>query len=78
MLALQAGLGESTDCSKALSRETVAKLGDAPTCQFKVSSELTVTLGSQATILPNGTSHPDVISVASNSISSASGKRDQS
>lgn len=70
---MQGNLGLSTNCSKVLSQETVGKLGYGATCQFRVSSELAVTLGSQATILPNGTASPDVMSLAPNTIQSAAG-----
>ena len=56
-----------------LSRDTVAKLGEGAACRFRVSSGLTVTLGGQSTILPNGTVSPDVIALAPNTISSATG-----
>ena len=70
---LQGYLGQSTACSAVLSNATLAKLGNGPACRFLVPSMLTITLGSQATILPNGTARQDVLSLADNAIGSAAG-----
>ena len=66
-------MGTATDCTRVLDFATVAKLGSGPSCQFLTPSVLTITLGSQATILPNGTAQPDVVSLAQDTIGSAAG-----
>ena len=66
-------MGTSMDCTRVLDAVTVGKLGSGPSCQFLTPSVLTITLGSQATILPNGTGQPDVISLAQNTVGSAAG-----
>jgi len=73
MFRLQGSLGLSADCSLILAAATVVKLGRGPSCEFKISSSLTITLGSGATILPAGTASPDVISLAPNVVGSATG-----
>ena len=70
---MQGSLGLSRDCSPILAAATVAKLGTGPSCQFRLSSALTITLGSGATILPAGTANPDVISLAPDVVGSATG-----
>ena len=70
----QGNIGLSTNCSKLLSQETAAKLGVGAVCRFRVSSEIAITLGSRATILPSRTAAPDVIRLAPSAIASASGQ----
>lgn len=66
-------MGTSLDCARVLDAATVELLGAGPLCRFTSSAVLTITLGSEASIQPVGTSAPDALGLLANAIGSAAG-----
>ncbi|QDZ25793.1 hypothetical protein A3770_19p83110 [Chloropicon primus] len=66
-------MGSSQDCNLVLASATVGKLGTGATCSFTTAKELTITLGSEATILPVGSLAPDTVVIKENAIANAAG-----
>lgn len=72
-MLLQALLGTSDSCSIVLHPNTLAKLGNAPSCYFSSPSNLIVQFGSSAIILPAGSASPDVVTLLPGAIALAAG-----
>ena len=66
-------MGASGDCALVLASATVAKLGTGAYCSFSSTKTLAVTLGSEASILPVGSTAPDVLVLKENAVANAAG-----
>ena len=65
--------GAIADACLAVTDETGAKLGANPTCIFTSASVLSITTGSEATILPLGSLSPDTLEIRPDTVRNSAG-----
>lgn len=66
-------MGTSEDCGLVLDAATVDLLGSGPFCKFASPSILSVVMGSEASIRPQGSADPHFVALVPDTIGSAAG-----